>query len=381
MASNRPVNIVFVGAGAVGCFYASRLHHPKENVNVSLIARSNYPVLVRSGVRMLTHSFGDYTFVPAAVYSSVSAASPTAADQSSSAGAQPPKEGWDYVIVTTKALPDRVDDAATIAPLVTPGKTCIVLIQNGVGVEAPYRSRFPSNPIVSAVTVVSAELVDPGTVRQNRWTRLYLGPYVNSASYSDDAEGKSGSSQITTEMGRKLEDAGSACVMALTDWWTRLGSIKDVESHAGDELGLQTVRWHKLVINAAFNPSSVLSGGRNNAHMATDPELRRHLRGIMYEIFAAAPRVLGRPFPPDLAAPEKILASNERNKGSKGPSMLLDWQAGRPLELEVIVGNPVRIARAKGVEMPRLQSVYALLKSMQDARDQAKASGQDRGKL
>jgi 2-dehydropantoate 2-reductase len=42
--------------------------------------------------------------------------------------------------------------------------------------------------------------------------------------------------------------------------------------------------------------------------------------------------------------------------------MLLDWEAGRPLELEVILGNPVKIARAKGYEMPRLQSMYALLK-------------------
>ncbi|KLU92181.1 2-dehydropantoate 2-reductase [Magnaporthiopsis poae ATCC 64411] len=285
---SRPVNIVFVGAGAVGCFYASRLHHPDHNVNVSLTARSNYAVLARSGVKMLTHSFGDYTFVPAAVYPSVTAASPKSpSPTASTAAAAPPAEGWDYVIVTTKALPDRVDDAATIAPLVTEGKTCIVLIQNGVGVEDPYRVRFPSNPIISAVTVVSAALVDPGT----------------------------------------------------------------------------------LVINAAFNPSAVLSGGRGNADSALDPELRRHLRGIMDEIFAAAPAVLGRPFPPELATPDKILTSNERNKGSK-PSMLLDWEAGRPLELEVIVGNPVRIARARGVEMPRLQSVYALLRSMQELRDQ-----------
>ena len=42
--------------------------------------------------------------------------------------------------------------------------------------------------------------------------------------------------------------------------------------------------------------------------------------------------------------------------------MLLDWEAGRPMELEVILGNPVKIARAKGFDMPRLQSMYALLK-------------------
>lgn len=50
-----------------------------------------------------------------------------------------------------------------------------------------------------------------------------------------------------------------------------------------------------------------------------------------------------------------------RNTSGK-PSMLLDWEAGRPMELEVILGNPVKIARSKGLEMPRLQSMYALLK-------------------
>lgn len=49
--------------------------------------------------------------------------------------------------------------------------------------------------------------------------------------------------------------------------------------------------------------------------------------------------------------------------------MLLDWEAGRPLELEVILGNPVKIARGKGFEMPRLQSMYALLKLAQAQRD------------
>ena len=55
--------------------------------------------------------------------------------------------------------------------------------------------------------------------------------------------------------------------------------------------------------------------------------------------------------------------------------MLLDWEAGRPLELEVILGNPIRIARRKGVEMPRLQSLYALLKMAETRRDEEKNVG------
>ncbi|KAF9875969.1 putative 2-dehydropantoate 2-reductase [Colletotrichum karsti] len=340
-SSDSAVNIIFIGAGAVGCFYASRLHHPDRNVRVSLVARSNYKAINESGVKLQTHSFGDYLFKPQAAFPSVDAAA---------------KNQWDYVFVTTKALPDRSDDSAMIAPLVGP-TTCIVLIQNGVGVEEPFRKRFPRNPIVSAVTVISAEQTSPGVIRQNRWTRVSVGPHTNGLG-TGDAE---------------LERLGTRAVEQLGKWWgPGWGGIRDVEPH--DEIGLQTVRWHKLCINAAFNPSAVLSGGRGNADMVMDPELREHVVGIMNEIRAAVPKILGREFPDEMAKPDRIVKSTERNTGAR-PSMLLDWEAGRPLELEVILGNPVRIARAHGVEMPRLQSLYALLKSAQKTREERAVKG------
>ncbi len=49
------------------------------------------------------------------------------------------------------------------------------------------------------------------------------------------------------------------------------------------------------------------------------------------------------------------------------------------MELEVILGNPVRIARAKGVELPRMQSLYALLRSSQATRK--KRAVVEKGKL
>ena len=312
--------------------------------------------------------------------------------------------------MTTKALPDRSDDSALIAPLVG-ARSCIVLIQNGVGVEAPYRARFRANPIVSAVTVVSAEQTAPGTVRQNRWTRIHLGPYSDSAPLSagtgTDPDRTNCSPGRSAPSPLDLQRAGAARAAQLADWWSRLGGIRDVE--VTDETGLQTVRWHKLCINAAFNPTAVLAGGRGNADMvrrrrrrrakseddddggggvggdndddAGEEELRAHLAGVMEEIWAAAPRILGRPFPAHMATPERILRSTERNVGSK-PSMLLDWEADRPLELEVILGNPVRIARARGVELPRVQTLYALLRSAQAVREREKKKARPgRGKL
>ena len=200
-----------MGTGAVGAFYGSRLS--AGGAKVSLVCRSNYKAIASAGlVRMQTRDFGDYEFRPHAVYDSVPAAS------------APGTPTWDYVVVTTKALPDVSDDSELIAPLVdASGRSAIVLIQNGVGVEAPYRTRFPHAPIVSAVTVISAAQTEPGLIVQHRWTRISLGPWQ-----SDACNG----TERTAEFGRLLT----------------AGGIKDVETY--DETDLQLVRWHKLTINS-----------------------------------------------------------------------------------------------------------------------------------
>ncbi|KAG9104705.1 hypothetical protein FRC06_011599 [Ceratobasidium sp. 370] len=335
-SATQTIQVLVVGAGAVGCFYASRLQlgEGAPKVEVSLVCRSNYKVIAERGVILRTRTFGDYTFTPKHVFSSVSEASKH-------------QEVWDYVVVTTKALPDVSDDSAIIAPLVTSGKSAIVLIQNGVGVEEPYRKRFPSNPILSAVTVISAEQVEPGVIVQNRWTRISIGPYT-------DGVGKDERPEYNRFFVQLLQNGG----------------IKDAEEYGENDL--QMVRWHKIAINASMNPSSVLSHGTGNARMSMDPELRHHLRETMLEVFRAAEAVLGRPVPPSLATADKILTSTERNTGGK-PSMLLDWERGAAMELEVILGNPIRAAKAKGVDMPRLQTMYALLKMAQTRRDENKS--------
>lgn len=53
--------------------------------------------------------------------------------------------------------------------------------------------------------------------------------------------------------------------------------------------------------------------------------------------------------------------------------MAMDWEAGKKLEIEVILGNPIRMARERGLEMPRLQSLYALVRMAQEVRERGAA--------
>lgn len=286
----------------------------------------------RDGFALQTHSFGDYAFHPRAVYASV--------DEAARSGV------WDYVVVATKALDLSPDAAAFIAPAVSE-RTTIVLVQNGVEIEAPYRTRFPDAPIVSAVTVCSAELVAPSTVVQYRWTRISLGPYTDLyGAAAEDAQ-------------QRLLTRGTEAVNTLTQLWTA-GGIRDVETY--DALGLQLVRWHKLSINAAMNASGVLSGCRGNDAMVRDPLLRAHLEACMHEVLDAAPTIYGVPLPEKFATPAAVIRSTERNVNSKS-SMVQDWLARRPLELEAILGNGLRLAERHKAPMPRLQTMYALLRS------------------
>lgn len=336
-----PTRVLIVGAGAIGAFYGSRLA-TASNTAVSALCRSNFKAVKVDGFKVSSPKYGEQIFKPEYVFGSPE-------------DARNAKVKWDYLLVATKALPDVSDDSALLEGLVSPG-TSIVLVQNGLGVEEPYQKRFPDASVLSAVTIASAAQPEHGIIQHNRWTRISIGPYLphldRGGSGAKDTDSKAIESNRTIV--QLLQEAG----------------IADAEDY--DHAGLQFVRWHKIAINAAMNPSSVLSGGCGNQEMSLEPELSRHILGIMHEVLDTAPKVLGKPVPPKLATAEKILESTKRNSSGSKPSMWGDWSKGAKMELEVILGNPIRIAREKGIEMPRLQTMYALIRAAQKNRDKAK---------
>ena len=336
-----PTNILIVGVGAIGAFYASRLALV-PGLSVSVICRSNYKAVAENGFQISSPQYGDYTFTPAHTFAN-------------RAEARASNTPWDYIIVSTKALPDVSDDSEILEGLVST-TTAIVLIQNGLGVEGPYATRFPSAAILSAVTIATCAQPSHGQIKHNRWTRINSGPYLPHLDTSSPPK----PSDATAV------DKNAALIAALVE-----GGITDASAYPHSKL--QLLRWHKLAINAAMNPSSVLTLGSPNAAMANDPEMQIHLLGVMHEILATAPKILNQPMPADFASPEAIIRSTQRNTSGSKPSMAMDWEAGKRLEIEVILGNPIRIARERGFEMPRLQSLYALVRMAQEVRERGAA--------
>jgi ketopantoate reductase len=63
-------------------------------------------------------------------------------------------ETFDYVVLANKAI-DQSHLPERLAPVVDEERTCLVIIQNGVGNEDPFRKAFPKTPILSCVVSAS----------------------------------------------------------------------------------------------------------------------------------------------------------------------------------------------------------------------------------
>jgi 2-dehydropantoate 2-reductase len=312
------IDVLIFGAGAIGAFYGSRIAQ-NPDTRVSVVCRSNYNAVKANGFSIQSPQLGTYDWRPFKTF-------PKPEDA---------QGRWNYIVVSTKALPDVSDDSALLEGLVQDG-TNIVLIQNGLGVEEPYHKRFPRANILSAVTIASCSQPEHGKIKHHRWTRINVGPYKTRASCDEFV---------------KL-----------------LKGIKDGSAYTEEKM--QLLRWHKIAINAAMNPSSVLSGGTDNATMSKDSDMSEHLMGVMKEVLTTAQKVVGKEFPSDFATAEQILRSTQKNPSGSVPSMQQDWEGRKKMELEVILGAPIRLAKEKGVEMPRLQTMYALIKMKQKRRDE-----------
>ena len=125
-------------------------------------------------------------------------------------------------------------------------------------------------------------------------------------------------------------------------------------------------RWRKLVWNIPFNGLSVAAGGIDTAAILADLSLRLTTLALMDEVILAANKC-GQALP-TAAALEQMKRTEKM--GAYKPSTLIDFQGGRPLEIEAIWGEPLRRAGAAGAETPRLETLYGVLK-MLDKKNRA----------
>lgn len=308
MTEAQPFHVAVVGAGAVGAFYGAAL--ARGGARVSVVCRSHYEVVARDGFHIRSPTMGDSRFVPAKVV----------------ARAQDLAEPVDCVLLAVKVLP-QVDRAALVRPLLGPSST-LLLIQNGIDIEAELASAFPRNELLSALAFIGVARSAPGEIDHQSFGNLTLGRYPH------------GSSPAAQALAARFASGGVAC--ALTD-------------------DVITARWQKAVWNAAFNPISVAGGVLDTATMLASEEGEALVRRAALEVCAVA-AAAGHPQAAELV--ERYIAGTRAMPAYK-TSMALDLEHGRPLEIEAILGNAVRAGRARGVAIPTLEALYGLCKMIE----------------
>ena len=116
----------------------------------------------------------------------------------------------------------------------------------------------------------------------------------------------------------------------------------------------------KILGNLSFNPISALTGA-TLVGMVRDPDVADLVKNIMQEATAVAAKI-GIEMPVTIERRMEGAAKIGEHK----TSMLQDLEAGRPMELEAVVGAVVELGERLGMDMPHTRTVYACAKLLEE---------------
>jgi 2-dehydropantoate 2-reductase len=212
-------------------------------------------------------------------------------------------------------------------------ETCVVSLQNGVpwwftplertDPGGTIAAAIDARRVVGALVYFATEMAAPGVVRHIDGQRISIGEPDGSRSTRCKA------------IAEALIAAGLRC---------------PITTHIREEI------WVKILGNVAFNPISALTGA-TLARMTSDPEAAALVRTIMSEAKAVA-EGMGMKLPVSI---DQRMAGAAK-VGEHKTSMLQDLEAGRPLELEAVVGAVLELGERMGITMPATRAVYACTK-------------------
>jgi 2-dehydropantoate 2-reductase len=315
------MKIAIVGCGAIGGYVGAKLARAGEEVTF-LVRGANLEAVRTRGVKLIQQDGEELV-----------ARNVSATADYPGAGPQ------DLVIIAIKAhqLPAIVEQV----PHLIGRDTAVVTMQNGipywyfhqhggalagtvlrsVDPDGRISSSIPAERVVGCVVYPAAELLAPGVIKVIEGDRFPVG----------ELDGKS------TER-----------VARISHCFTAAGFKAPVLPDVRAEI------WLKLWGNLTFNPLSALTRA-TLVDICQCPPTRQLATAMMTEAQSIAHK-LGISFRVPL---ERRIAGAEK-VGKHKTSMLQDLEAGKPMELEALLGSVVELARLTHTDTPHLDSVYAL---------------------
>lgn len=320
------MKIGVVGSGALGCFYGGRLCRIGQDVH--LLLRGDFETVRDHGLRIVSEE-GDRLVHP------------HAHDDPEEIGE------CDLVVVGLKTTANDCF-AELITPLLN-RDTEILCMQNGLGNCELLGELFGSKRVMGGLCFVCLNRTAPGVVHHIAFGKVVMG-----------------------NLGRPANQR----TRAIADLFQEARIPSEVSEN------LESSQWEKLVWNIPFNGLGVAgaaglealdsAGEKMHARpgpvMTTDqllgdPRWEEWVRGLMGEIIAAAN---AKGLKIDNGLSERMI-DYTRDMAEYRASTLIDFELGKPLEMESMFLEPLRQARATGIEAPRLEALCAVLSKV-DAR-------------
>lgn len=294
-----------IGTGAIGGYYGGRL--AKAGNEVHFLLHRDYEYVVRNGLQVDSVSGSFHLDRVLAHHDAASM----------------PKS--DVVLVCLKTVNNGL--LRELLPPLLKEDTLVLLIQNGIGVEEDVQAVFPGVALAAGLAFICCAKNEPGHVNHQCYGSINIGNY----SCPDPSR-----------------------VSGLVGAFSAAG----IEAH---EVCYSEARWKKAVWNMPFNGMTVALGAQTD-ELLGNPSTRRLIHDQMLEVIGAA-RHLGVSGIDESFADTMI--ANTLAMTPYSPSMKLDYDFGRPMEIDYLYSKPIRIAREAGFEMPRLAMLEASLRFME----------------
>ncbi len=301
-----------IGAGALGGLYGGML--AKAGFDVHFLFRSDADHVRKHGLKVES-KWGDFQLSAVNVYDRAEA-----------------MPACDVTILALKTTQNHLLPELLPGPTGTGGS--VLVLQNGLNVETQVAAIVGPGRVFGGCCFLCCNKVGPGHVRHLDYGRIVFARY--DSKHDSPAEVDPQARSIAAD----LQAAG-------------------IDAHAVADLWL--TRWRKLMWNIPFNGLSVVLNATTQ-ELIEDAATAELARAIMEEV-ATASAACGHLQPAD--AIDQTL-QHTRQMVPYDSSMRLDYLAGRPMELEAILKNPLVAAANMGVAMPNVRMLYQQLLFLQN---------------
>lgn len=285
-----------IGTGAIGGYYGGKLAN--AGFDVHFLLHSDYDYVRQHGIQVNSCN-GDFHLDAPNIYNNVE---------------EMPKV--DVVIVALKSTNNHLL-RQLLAPLLNPG-TLVLMIQNGIGIEPDVEKLFPDAWLAAGLAFICSNKTKPGIVDHLFYGNINIGNYSAPKPVIDTL----------------IADFDKAGVKAF-------------------DVDYLEARWKKAVWNMPFNGMSVVLNAQTDQLLA-DASTRTLIKAQMMEVVMAANALGVNNI--DEAFADKMIANTDAMV-PYSPSMKLDHDYHRPMEVYYLYTRPIQEAASAGVDMPLLKDL------------------------